>query len=68
MIFQQLRIGDYFRVPGINFGCVYRKNSSSSCTWNFILKPMRPKAIVVPLNSAQISKYMEKQEKSWQSF
>lgn len=67
MIFQQLRIGDYFRIPGISFSCVYRKTSSLSCSLNYVLKPIRPKAIVIPLNSAEISKYVAKKQNLWQS-
>lgn len=63
MIFQQLRIGDYFRIPGISFFCVYRKASRSSCTLNTMLQPIRPSAIVVPLNRIEINKYIaQKQE------
>ncbi len=67
MIFQQLRIGDYFRVPGISFNCVYRKTSSASCSLNSLLKPIRPKAIVIPLNSVEISKYLARKQKLLQS-
>ncbi|BAZ00034.1 hypothetical protein NIES37_40170 [Tolypothrix tenuis PCC 7101] len=58
MIFQQLRIGDYFRIPGISFSCVYRKASSSSCTLDMILRPIRRSAIVVPLNRVELSRYI----------
>ncbi len=62
MIFQQLRIGDYFRIPGISFSCVYRKASSSSCTLDMILRPIRRSAIVVPLNRYELSRYIAKKQ------
>jgi hypothetical protein len=63
MTFQQLAIGSYFRLPGISYGCVYRKASSSCCSLNTLLQPIRPKTKVIPLNAAAIAKYLaEKQE------
>ncbi|EKE97398.1 MULTISPECIES: hypothetical protein [unclassified Tolypothrix] len=62
MIFQQLRIGDYFRIPGISFACVYRKASSSSCTLDMLLRPIRRSAIVVPLNRVELSRYIQQRQ------
>ena len=67
MTFQQLRIGDYFRIPGISFGCVYRKASNSSCSLNSLLQPIRPSTKVVPLNRAQIAKYIASKQEYWKS-
>jgi hypothetical protein len=67
MTFQQLRIGDYFRIPGISFGCVYRKASNLSCSRNSLLQPIRPATTVVPLNRAQIAKYIAEKEHFRQS-
>ncbi|OUL18416.1 hypothetical protein BV378_35635 [Nostoc sp. RF31YmG] len=67
MTFKQLRIGDYFRIPGISFGCVYRKASNSSCSLNSLLQPIRPGTTVIPLNRAQIAKYMAEKQDFWKS-
>jgi hypothetical protein len=61
MTFQQLKIGDYFRIPGITFGCVYRKASNSRCSLNAMLQPIRPRATVIPLSRAEIAKYFATQ-------
>ncbi|BAY45087.1 hypothetical protein SAMD00079811_26890 [Scytonema sp. HK-05] len=57
MTFQQLQIGDYFRIPGITAECVYRKASSSHCSLNALLQPIRPATTVIPLSSAEITHY-----------
>lgn len=50
MIFQELQIGDYFRIPGISAGCLYRKASSSQCSINALLQPIRPgTTVILPL-------------------
>ncbi|BAY10937.1 hypothetical protein [Calothrix sp. NIES-2098] len=67
MTFQQLQIGAYFRIPGISFGCVYRKASNSSCSLNSLLQPIRPSTKVVPLNRAQIAKYIAQKQEFWKS-
>ncbi len=57
MIFQELQIGDYFRISGISAGCVYRKASSSHCSINTLLQPIRPGTKVIPLTRAEITNY-----------
>ena len=51
MTFQELQIGDYFRIPGITAEYVYRKASSSHCSLNALLQPIRPATTVIPLLS-----------------
>jgi hypothetical protein len=63
MTFQQLAIGSYFRLPGLNYGYVYRKASYSCCSLNALLQPIRPTTKVIPLNAAEVAKYvMDKKE------
>lgn len=63
MTFQELQIGDYFQIPGITAECVYRKASSSHCSLNALLQPIRPATTVIPLSSAEITNYfVTKQE------
>ncbi|MBU7581972.1 MAG: hypothetical protein KAF91_03530 [Nostoc sp. TH1S01] len=57
MTFQQLAIGSYFRLPGVSYGCVYRKASYSCCSLNALLQPIRPTTKVIPLNAKEIAKY-----------
>jgi hypothetical protein len=57
MTFQELQISDYFRIPGITAECVYRKASSSHCSLNALLQPIRPATTVIPLSSAEITNY-----------
>lgn len=58
MTFQQLAIGSYFRLPGVSYSCVYRKASSSCCSLNALLQTIRPTTKVIPLNAAEIAKYL----------
>ncbi|KAB8318117.1 hypothetical protein SD81_018855 [Tolypothrix campylonemoides VB511288] len=63
MTFQELQIGDYFRIPGITAEWVYRKASSSCCSLNALLQPIRSATIVIPLTSTEITHYfVTKQE------
>jgi hypothetical protein len=63
MTFEQLQIGDYFRIPGISSGCVYRKASDSHCSLNILLQPIRPETTVIPLTSVEITHhFVTKQE------
>ncbi|WP_343217861.1 hypothetical protein [Halotia branconii] len=57
MSFEQLKIGDYFRIPGITVECVYRKTSSSQCSLMTLLQFIRPGTQVIPLTSAEVSDY-----------
>lgn len=57
MSFQQLQIGDYFRIPGMSSAFVYRKASSSHCSLNAALQPIRPETTVIPLTAAEITDY-----------
>ncbi|ALF55065.1 hypothetical protein ACX27_23135 [Nostoc piscinale CENA21] len=62
MTFQQLAIGSYFRLPGVSYGCVYRKASYSYCSLNKLLQPIRPTTKVIPLNAKEIAKYIAEQK------
>jgi hypothetical protein len=62
MTFQQLQIGDYFRIQGISSAYVYRKASSSYCSLNALLQPIRPGTTVTPLTQAEIAKYFAAKE------
>jgi hypothetical protein len=67
MTFQELQIGDYFRIPGISSGFVYRKASDSHCGTQTLvhpnssilslLQPIRPEITVIPLTSAETKRY-----------
>lgn len=58
MTFQQLAIGSYFRLPGVSYGCIYRKASYSCCSLNALLQPIRPTTKVIPLNAAEKAQYL----------
>jgi hypothetical protein len=63
MTFQELQISGYFQIPGITAECVYRKASSSHCSLNALLQPIRPATTVIPLSSVEITNYfVTKQE------
>jgi hypothetical protein len=55
--FQELQKGDYFRIPGMNSRCVYRKASSSHCTLGAALQPIRHGTQVMPMNSREVADY-----------
>nr|WP_072032407.1 hypothetical protein [Fischerella sp. PCC 9605] len=57
MTFQELQIGDYFRIPGVSSECVYRKASSSQCSLNALLHPIRPETTVILLTPAEVTNY-----------
>ena len=57
MTFQQLRIGDYFRLSGMNNGYVYRKASDSLCSLNGILQPMRAYTPVRRVTKYEVYEY-----------
>lgn len=57
MIFESLQIGDYFRIPGISSG-FYRKASSSHCSINTLLQPIRLNTAVIPLSDAEITEHI----------
>jgi hypothetical protein len=57
MNFEQLQIGDYFRIPGIHPRCVYRKASSSHCTLGAALQPIRHGTEVIRLTSTEVADY-----------
>lgn len=62
MTFQQLRIGDYFRIPGMSTDYVYRKASDSHCSWNGMLQPIRPHTPVKRLMNAEVHQYFALQQ------
>ncbi|BAY76630.1 hypothetical protein NIES25_30870 [Nostoc linckia NIES-25] len=55
--FEQLQIGDYFRIPGISVACVYRKASDSYSSMNALLQPIRLGTRVIVLTSREVSDY-----------
>ncbi|MDZ8083670.1 MAG: hypothetical protein RMX35_31950 [Nostoc sp. DcaGUA01] len=55
--FEQLEIGDYFRIPGMSLGCVYRKASDSYCSMNALLQSIRLGTRVILLTSREVSDY-----------
>lgn len=57
MNFQQLQIGDYFRIPEMNPRYVYRKASSSHCTLGAALQPIRHGTKVIRLTSTEVADY-----------
>jgi hypothetical protein len=57
MTFAELQIGDYFRLPGVSPGCVYRKASSSQCSQNTLLQPIRPGTKIIQRTKAETTKY-----------
>lgn len=67
MIFQELQIGNYFRIPGMSARYVYRKASSSHCSLNALLQPIRPETTVIPLTCAEITNYFEQKQENLKS-
>lgn len=58
MIFEQLQIGDYFRIPGMSPRYVYRKASSSHCTLGAALQPIRHVTEVIGLTPTEVADYL----------
>jgi hypothetical protein len=67
MTFEELQIGDYFRLPSISPECVYRKASSSHCSQNTLLQPIRPGTKVIRLTEAEVTKYFAAKEEYFKS-
>jgi hypothetical protein len=57
MTFEQIQIGDYFRIPGVSVGCVYRKASASHCSLNALLQPIRGETQVSLLTYTEVNDY-----------
>ncbi|MBW4689433.1 MAG: hypothetical protein KME40_31180 [Komarekiella atlantica HA4396-MV6] len=55
--FQELQIDDYFRIPGMSYGYVYKKASSSHCTLGAALQPIRHGTEVIRLTSTEVGDY-----------
>lgn len=69
MTFQELQIGDYFRIPGMSATYVYRKANSSQCSAECIyiqargsdyrlmsfLQPIRLQTMVIKLDIAEVA-------------
>jgi hypothetical protein len=53
--FQELPIGKYFQIPGMNARYVYRKASSSHCSLGVALQPIRHGTEVIPLTSTEVA-------------
>lgn len=67
MTFQQLQIGDYFRIPGMSDRCIYRKTSSLHCSLNTLLQPIRAETKVTLLTHAEITNYFALKQEFLQS-
>ncbi|MBW4566028.1 MAG: hypothetical protein KME32_34115 [Mojavia pulchra JT2-VF2] len=61
MTFQELQTGDYFRIPGISIGYVYRKTSDSHCSLNATNQPIRSHTLVKKLTGAELKEYFAQQ-------
>ncbi len=57
MKFEQLQIGDYFWIAGMNPTYVYRKASSSHCTLGAALQPIRHVTEVIGLTPTEVADY-----------
>ncbi|MCG8365172.1 MAG: hypothetical protein MJA27_17815 [Pseudanabaenales cyanobacterium] len=60
--FQELQIGDYFRIEDIYAESVYRKASDSQCSLNAGLQPIRPETRVIPLSAREIAEHFAKKQ------
>ncbi|BCL35054.1 hypothetical protein NSMS1_15010 [Nostoc sp. MS1] len=58
VVFEQLEIGVYFRIPGISRNCIYRKASTSQCSLNSLLQPIRAKTQVVTLTPTEVKAFL----------
>ncbi|MBD2441348.1 hypothetical protein [Nostoc sp. FACHB-110] len=68
MNFYQLRTGEYFRIPGMSCGYVYKKVSNSCCRLNGFLQPIHSQSLVKRLNVAEIKQYLAQQQAELVSF
>lgn len=68
MTFHQLRTGEYFRIPGMASGYVYRKVTNSSCRLNGFLQPIHSQSLVKRLNAAEIQEFIAQQQAELESF
>ncbi|MBD2359328.1 hypothetical protein H6G41_32900 [Tolypothrix sp. FACHB-123] len=62
MTFQELSTGDYFRIPGMSTGYVYRKASDSHCSLHGMLQPIRAYTRVKRLTSAEVHEFFAIQQ------
>lgn len=62
MFFQQLRTGDYFRIPGVSSNHVYRKASNSYCHVNGYSQRIRPHVLVTRLSLTELREYVAQQQ------
>ncbi|GAA6619812.1 hypothetical protein NUACC26_056260 [Scytonema sp. NUACC26] len=67
MTFQELQIGDYFRIPGMNSALVYRKANSFQCSHSALLQPIRSETTVIPLSPAEVTNYFAKKREDIKS-
>ncbi|MBU7587450.1 MAG: hypothetical protein KAF91_32250 [Nostoc sp. TH1S01] len=68
MNFQQLRTGEYFRIPGMTSAYVYRKVNNSCCRLNGFLQPIQAQSLVKRLNAAEIKEFIAQQQAELISF
>ncbi|RCJ32451.1 hypothetical protein A6770_18730 [Nostoc minutum NIES-26] len=62
MTYQQLQTGDYFRIPSMSTGYVYRKASDTHCSLNGMSQPIRPHTPVRKLTAAEVCEYFAVQQ------
>jgi hypothetical protein len=67
MTFQELEIGSYFCIPGMNSTFVCRKASSSHCSHNALLQPIRSETTVIPLTPREVTNYFAKKREAIKS-
>ena len=60
--FQELQIGDYFRIQGMFSESVYRKVSDSQCSLNAGLQPIRLEIRVIQLSAGEIREHFAKKQ------
>jgi hypothetical protein len=57
VVFEQLELGIYFRIPSISSNFVYRKASASQCSLNSLLQPIRAETQVIPLTALEVKAF-----------
>jgi hypothetical protein len=68
MTFSQLQIGDYFRIPGMISGYVYRKANESQCSINSALQPIRAEIEVRRLTPTEVINHFRQEHEELNQF
>ncbi|MBD2536390.1 hypothetical protein H6G97_46755 [Nostoc flagelliforme FACHB-838] len=68
MTFSQLRTGDYFRIPGMISGYVYRKANDSQCSINCVLQPIRSETEVRRLTPTEVINHFAQEHQEFRQF